>query len=402
MRRISWSVGLSLLLLSAATTLAAPGRGGQPVRTHAGTYRIEQVSVVSAAGGITLRGSLLLPTGKGPFPAVLLLPDAGAEDAATYDGELLNSLADSLVRRGVITLRLDERGTGNSEGKSAQTLLTDRLADVAAALSKLRAQPQVDIARIGLIGHGRGGNVALLAAAQPLPPSFLVAIAASGVSGQELLAAQVPMYGKLFNANYDKLERQHQQTLGQLQMRQVTFQMQSQGASPAQVQAYTEQQTSKLQEADRKWEVALQKHQSSMLEIVLHMSDDDQAQAVLTNMLRQHYPDTSPAELRRTAQWMTSAAYRNYLTLSPTATLSNVKCPVLLLQGTADAEVNPTTNLAALLKGLSGNPKVAERRLKDLDHQLRFSTVTTAQGKQTGPVAAIAYLEIGRWIQQVH
>jgi dienelactone hydrolase len=402
MQKIVWSlVLLSFVMLNALHTLAASFPHGQPMQTHNDDYKVQQVSIVSTAGGFKLRGSLLLPVGKGPFPAVLLLPDMGAEDPA-YDGLLLSSLADSLARQGVVTLCLAERGTGNSEGNAAQTLLTDRLADVAAALNKLRTQPQVDIARIGIIGHGRGGNVALLAGAQPLPPSFIVAIAASGISSQELLADQVPMYGKVFNADYDKLAYQHQQTLGQLQMRQVAFQMQTQGVSPAQVQAYTNQQTTKLQEADHKWGIALQKHQLSMLEIVVNTPDNDQAQAVLTNMLRQHYPDATPEEIQRSAQRMTSAAYRDYLTLNPITTLSQVKCPVLLVQGTADTEVNPLTNLDALLKGLSGNLKVTDRRLKELDHQLRYAIGTkNVQDKNQAPAAPVVYHEIIRWVQRM-
>jgi dienelactone hydrolase len=161
MQKVFWS--LALLSAVALTAFRAPVTslsGGQPMQTRTDAYKVEPVSVVSTAGNTTLRGSLLLPTGKGPFPAVVLLPDMGAEDPA-YNGLLLSSLADSLARQGIIALRLDERGTGKSEGKAAQTLLTDRLADAAAALNKLRTQPQVDIARIGLIGHGRGGNVAL-------------------------------------------------------------------------------------------------------------------------------------------------------------------------------------------------------------------------------------------------
>jgi dienelactone hydrolase len=402
MQKVIWRVALlGFIVLNTFRTSAANLPNGQPQQTRNAAYKVEQVSIVSTAGGITLRGSLLLPAGKGPFPAVLLLPDMGAEDPA-HNGLLISTLADSLAQKGVVTLRLAERGTGSSGGNSAQTLLTDRLADVAAALNKLRTQPQVDIARIGIIGHGRGGNVALLAGAQPLPPSFIVAIAASGVSGQELLAAQVPMYGKVFNTDYDKLARQRQQTLGQLQMRQVGFQMQAQGASPAQVQAYTDQQTAQLQEADRKWAIALQKHQSSMLEIVVHTPDDSQAQAVLTNMMRQHYPDATPEELQRSAQRMTSPSYRDYLILKPTATLSQVKCPVLLVQGTADTEVNPITNLDALLKGLSGNLKVTDRHLKELDHQLRYAIATkNVQDKNQAPAAPVVYHEIIRWVQQM-
>ena len=397
------TVALTMLLLSVFSPLAARSQSGQPPAVHGGERKVEQVSIISAADGVTLHGSLWLPGGAGLFPAVVLLPDLGAEYPTTYDGALLSSLTDSLVQQGVAVLRLDERGTGKSGGTLGQTSLATRLADVAAALNKLRTHSQVDSARIGLVGHGRGGNVALLAGAQPLPPTFIVAIAASGVSGQETLAAQVPMYGKVFSTDYDQLERQRQQVTGQMLTRQVAFQMRSKGASPVQVQAYTDQQASKLQKADRKWEAALRKHQHSMLEIVRQMSDNGQARAVLLNMMRQRYPRAPAEELQRSVQRMTSAGYRDYLMLDPKSRLSAVKCPVLLVQGMADSEVNPTVSLEVLLKGLNGSAKASELRLKDLDHNLRFAAkAATSRDKNLAPVAPGACQEIGRWIKEVN
>ena len=163
--------------------------------------RVEAVVLTSPAGGVRLNGIMRIPTGPGPFPAVVLLPERGsdARDPNSGDNQLLGSLADYLVSQGILVLRLHERGNGGSEGSNSTTTLADRSADALAALNYLRTRPQVDVTRLGLIGHGEGGNVALLAGAQPLAPTFVVALAAAGLPGKELLATQPVMYGKVLS-----------------------------------------------------------------------------------------------------------------------------------------------------------------------------------------------------------
>ena len=129
--------------------------------------RVEAVVVVAApAGGTSLNGILRLPTGPGPFPAAVLLPEhqAGTLAPNPADKQLLSSLADYLVGQGMVVLRLEERGSGT--GPTTPGTLAERSADALAALNYLRTRPQVDVTRLGLIGHGEGGNVALLASAQ--------------------------------------------------------------------------------------------------------------------------------------------------------------------------------------------------------------------------------------------
>ena len=62
---------------------------------------------------VKLAGTLTLPPGKGPFPAVVLLTGSGAQDR---DETILGHkpflvLADYLTRRGVAVLRVDDRGS---------------------------------------------------------------------------------------------------------------------------------------------------------------------------------------------------------------------------------------------------------------------------------------------------
>ena len=65
-----------------------------------------------------LAGTLTVPPGAGPFPAVILITGSGAQDR---DESILGHkpflvLADYLTRRGVAVLRVDDRGVGGSTG----------------------------------------------------------------------------------------------------------------------------------------------------------------------------------------------------------------------------------------------------------------------------------------------
>ncbi|MFD2721327.1 CocE/NonD family hydrolase [Hymenobacter monticola] len=343
--------------------------------------RSEAVAVTSPAGGVRLNGILRLPTGQGPFPAAVLLPERGvdASNPHSADNQLLNGLADYLVRQGVAVLRLHERGRGGSGGSAATTTLAERSADAIAALNYLRTRPQVDVTRLGLIGHGEGANVALLAGAQPLAPTFVVAMAAAGLPGREVLATQPAMYGKVLGNDSTDVQRARKYRLDMLAAEQEAAKMRLNGSNAAQVQTYLDQQRLRQKAAMRRDEEALIKQQRAMLEIVRQTPDNGQAQAILGNMLRQRYPGIAPTDLQASVQTLTTPAYRSYLSFDPQPDLPGVKCPVLLLQGEADREVNAAANLTALRKGLRNNARVAELRYPNLNHALQFASDTPAE-----------------------
>jgi pimeloyl-ACP methyl ester carboxylesterase len=350
------------------------------------------VVLSSPAGGTRLNGILRLPTG--PFPAAVLLPEheAGALAPNEADKQLMSSLADYLVSQGMVVLRLQERGPGEGSGT-----LADRSADALAALNYLRTRPQVDVTRLGLIGHGEGGNVALLASAQLLAPTFVVAMAAAGLPGRELLAAQPTMYGKVLGQDSTDAQRQRKYRLDQLAAEQEAAKMRAHGSNSAQVQTYLDQQRLRQKMAMRRDEENLVKHQRAMLEIVRQTPDNAQAQAILSNMLRQRYPSIAPRDVQASVQTLTTPAYRNYLAFDPVAALPKVKCPVLLLHGDDDAEVNAPVNLALLKKGLRNNARVTEMHVAGLNHALQLSKAEAA-GMSPAPISPDAQANIYTWI----
>ena len=158
-------------------------------------YAVEEVGFPGGNAGVELAGTLTLPSGDGPFPAVVLMSGSGAQDrdeslrpAATIKPFAL--LADALTSAGLAVLRYDDRGVGGSTGDYAAATIDDLTADGRAALEYLRSRPDIDPAHIGLLGHSEGGlYAAKLAAADP-DIAFVVGMAAPAVDGVSLLVEQ--------------------------------------------------------------------------------------------------------------------------------------------------------------------------------------------------------------------
>jgi dienelactone hydrolase len=120
------------------------------------------------APGQTGEGWLLVPPGRGPFPAVLVVYYDPETSVGLNEKQLLRDFGLQLARRGFVTLSLGTPG-GNAwkpELGSAQCQPLSFHAYVAAnAWQALAARPEVDAARIGIVGHSYGGKWALFAGA---------------------------------------------------------------------------------------------------------------------------------------------------------------------------------------------------------------------------------------------
>jgi alpha-beta hydrolase superfamily lysophospholipase len=136
-------------------------------------YEAEEV-VLRASDGVSLAGTFTKPRGASQAPAVLLVSGAGPQDRnlsvpGLADYRLFASLADTLARRGLAVLRLDDRGTGRSGGVAFSATALEEVDDARVALAWLRARADVQADRIALVGHSDGGLTALHVAETSAP-----------------------------------------------------------------------------------------------------------------------------------------------------------------------------------------------------------------------------------------
>jgi uncharacterized protein len=328
-------------------------------------YREEEVSYEGAAAGAKIAGTLTLPEGAGPFPAVLLITGSGSQDRnETVAGHRpFLVLADDLTRRGIAVLRVDDRGVGGSTGDPLSATSLDLAEDALQGVKFLRGRRDIDGARIGLVGHSEGGLIAPIAASRSSDVAFIVLLAGPGVTGEEILYAQGDLIGRAASAPQADLDRQR----------------------------------------------ALQQR---MFQIVRETPDADEAEQKLLSAIDEEIAKLPGAEKQKAeeqrslaeaqAKQLVGPWFRFFLTYDPRPTLRKVKCPVLAVIGEKDLQVPAQVNLRELEGALvdGGNPDYEVLELPGLNHLL--------QTAETGSPAEYSSIEetinptalqvIGEWI----
>lgn len=109
---------------------------------------------------------MTLPTGKGPFPVVLLISGSGPRDRdeTVFCHRPFLVLADYLTRQGIAVLRVDDRGVRESSGDFSLATSEDFASDVSAGIEYLKTRKEINPEKIGLIGHSEGGIIAPMVA----------------------------------------------------------------------------------------------------------------------------------------------------------------------------------------------------------------------------------------------
>lgn len=165
-----------------------------------------------------LAGTIAIPDGKGPYPAVIILAGSGPFDrngdvdartvaAANATGQPVPALSSTykdivqaLSREGFITLRYDKRGVGNSTGEGGD-FPEPSLRDLEAAVAFIKANPSVDPKRIALIGHSLGGLWSLMEAAGNDSIATICVMATPAQPYSEVVIEQIEGVLKLQGAN---------------------------------------------------------------------------------------------------------------------------------------------------------------------------------------------------------
>ena len=356
--------GLSLALdLKPGEKVAPPKRPQEPKPPF--PYESEEVSFENKAGGIKIAGTLTRPKGDGPFPAVLLITGSGPQNR---DEELLGHkpflvLADYLTRRGIAVLRVDDRGVGGTTGKPSEATIDDHAGDALAGVAYLKSRKDIDAKKIGLAGHSEGGLIAPAAAARSSDVAFVVMLAGTGVTGEEILYRQGELIAVAGGASAEAAARN---TDLQKRLFAIARAEKDDAAAKAKIDELMKELKEALSEEDRK---ALE----SLGELA-----DAQFKQVLT-------------------PW-----FRHFLAYDPAVVLAKVKCPVLAINGEKDLQVDPKQNLppieAALKAG--GNKDYTLKELPGLNHLFQAcKTGAPSEYSQIEETISDAALTIvGDWI----
>ncbi len=282
-------------------------------------YAEEEVTFENEEQRFTLGGTLTLPQGSGPFPAVVLVSGSGSQnrDEEIFGHKPFKVIADDLSRKGIAVLRYDDRGVGASGGSAAGATSADNATDARAAIGYLKSREGIDTTRLGIIGHSEGGLIALMIASDMKDLACIVLLAGPAVPGKTILLDQSEHISRLSGIP-EPVIRQNREI-----MDRVYGWMESQES----FSAWTDSLKSNLEPfvADR-----------------------------ILNAIQEP-----------------SYAWMRYFVMSDPATyFGSIQCPVLALNGEKDSQVMAEKNIPAIREGLekAGNNQVTARVLPGLNH----------------------------------
>ncbi|MBS1787120.1 MAG: alpha/beta fold hydrolase [Acidobacteria bacterium] len=351
------------LTLKRVTTPTAYNRPQEPKKPY--PYDEEEVSYENKRDNVKLAGALTLPRAKAPFPAVILITGSGPQNR---NEELLGHkpflvLADYLTRQGIAVLRVDDRGVGGSTGSVPNSTSENFAADVMAGIEFLKARKDINAKQIGLIGHSEGGIIAPMVAAQSSEVAFIVLMAGTGLTGEEILYLQGALIAKANGANAETLAKQRAQQ-------------------------------------ERTYAILKKEPDNAVVEKLLREELNKQL-AGMTDEERKKAGDPEKAFSVQVKQ-ITAPWFRYFLTYDPRPALRSVKCPVLALNGENDLQVPVNENLREIETALKagGNKDVTIVRLPKLNHL--FQTCETGSpseySKIEETIAPVALKTMGDWI----
>jgi pimeloyl-ACP methyl ester carboxylesterase len=324
-------------------------RQAQPVvferpQEPAPPFPYESTDVRFDNGDVSLAGTLVVPEGEGPFPSVVLVSGSGPQDR---DETLLGHrpflvLADAFARRGIASLRYDDRGVGGSTGSHVGATTADLATDAAAAAAFLDADPRTG--SVGIVGHSEGGIIGPMVATESEAVAFVVLLAGPGLPGRDVL------------------------------LRQTADLLRAEGAS----------------EADIAWQLEWRPRMFDVAASDATAADAAaQIRVIVSDALASPPADVTdpldPSLVDTFVEVFADPWMRFFLAYDPAPALTALDVPVLALIGSLDLQVSAEENIPALEDALAENPAATVRELDGLNHLLQTAT--------TGAVSEYAQIE---------
>lgn len=313
----TFTQGMSIPLTLTRTTAEAAQLNRPQEPQPPFVYNVKEVTFQN--GDLTFAGTLTTPFWGKKHKAVVLVSGSGAQNR---DEELMGHkpfavIADFLTRHGIAVLRYDDRGVGGSSRGSVDDTTLDFATDAMAAINYLKTRNDIDPTHIGIVGHSEGGLIAVIdAALHPNDVNFIVTLAGPYVSGRDILIKQNHLIAEM-------------------------------AGTPLSAQQA--------------------KDIEAMFDAIYNSTDSLQL-ATQLNEIMSATGNHSVEEINNTIKAMTSSWYVAFVKLNPEKYLSQVKCPVLAINGTWDFQVDAYQNLGMAQKML---PTATIKQFEGLNHMFQ-------------------------------
>ncbi len=309
-------------------------------------YKLDSVEYSSRDSLVHLGATFTYPKGMGPFITLVMITGSGQQDRdeTIFGHKPFAVIADHLTKNGYAVLRVVDRGRGKSKGNLMEATSLDFADDVITSIQYLQSRKEVNKNKIGVIGHSEGGFIAPIVYSKYKPLAFIVSLAGTGISGGDILLMQqtAPLKGKISEQAYDSWYELSGKTLGLIR---------DQPSSPDSVIL------TQVKGLYTSWKSA-------------------QSAAVLAELkLEKISPEFYAFQVKQELiPWM-----RFFIVTDPAEYWSQVKCPVLALNGDKDIQVEATPNINGIRDALkkAGNNKFNTVIIPGLNHLFQHCNACT-------------------------
>ena len=333
--------GMLFPLTLTQAEIEKPKRPQTPVAPF--TYTTEELTFKN--GEVQLNGTLTLPENYTKnTPVVVMVTGSGQQnrDEELFDHKPFAVIADALARKGIATLRYDDRFWGNKDEIFVNYTTYHLKQDALAAIKLLRER----FSQVGVLGHSEGGTIALLLAEEG-KTDFIVSLAGMVGSGKECL------------------------------LKQNSVMLSKVGIPSEQVHAYCDALNNGFEQLIAG---------KAANEIIVPSNLDA---SLATNF--------NAAMKQASNPW-----FLHFLQLDPSKDLHKIKCPVLALNGKLDTQVDCEMNLNLLDKNLNTKNKkiLAFDNLNHLFQNCKTGLVTE-YGEIEETISTNVLNTISAWIIEV-
>ena len=283
----------------------------------------EEEEITFKNGAIELSGSLVIPTTKGPHPAVILVHGSGPVTRDFY-----GPLSYLLAQNGIAVLSYDKRGIGKSTGHWLDQSFEDLASDVVAGLKFLKNRKEIRPEKIGLWGISQGGWIVPLAAAQSKDVAFAILVSAAAVTPAEQTLMSTEAEMRVQGVPQDKINEAITETKTQID-------------------------SLNSEEAKKEFEAQVEKLKSTGNEKLLRSSGIENPRFLLF--------------------------FRRIMNFQTIPNLQKLMCPVLVVYGEKDRVVPVNGNKEKLEKALEKNRDSKFMVFPDGDHALLLTKTGSMQ-----------------------